>query len=189
MGEFKIMRIFRIAAYLPFAAVVLLIGVGNANAALVHYEITGDVSFGSGNAFGLVNGDTITATGVFDDSALAGGNGTVSFASGSGNTMTINAGTQTLIADNDSRFATDSKPSLTFSSFSLTDFDFIANAGTNGAPADFNSNFLSFDDFDQLLGQWESTVSLNPVPIPGAIWLLGSALAGLMGTVRKRKAA
>ena len=40
----------------------------------------------------------------------------------------------------------------------------------------YNPGWFDFDD-----------VSMNPVPIPGAIWLLGSGLIGLIGVRRKLK--
>jgi hypothetical protein len=172
-------------------AIPLLFGLQPANATLLNYTIIGDVILGDEtdpNAFGLTAGDTITATGVFNDSVLTGGTGTIDFSSGSGNSMTIFVGTETFFASNDSRFGTGLGPSIDLSSFSLSDFDFQAFLGTNGAVADFNSNFTSFDDFDMLFGDWQTTISLTAVPVPAAVWLFGSGLLGLAGVARRNRA-
>jgi hypothetical protein len=172
------------------AATVLFFALGNAQAALVSYEITGEVLSGEDfapNVFGLTAGDIITATGIFDDAVLTGGAGTVSFASGSGNSMTISVGIETFTAVNDVDFGTGGGPAITLSSLTtLTDFDFQAFLGTNGAPADFNSSFTSFDDFDQMIGDW-TAITTQVVPVPAAVWLFGSGLVALGGVVRRRK--
>lgn len=177
---------FRAVACVCVAAFAGLLGTGGASAALMNYVVTGDVVIGDeffANAFGLTAGDTVTATGVFDDSVLTGGSGTVSFGSGSGNTMTLNIGTATFTAADDDDFLTGS-PSLTFSAFSLSDFDFVKST-----PDSFNSSFLIFDDFGDMVGQWRSDVSITPVPVPAAAWLFGSGLLGFAGIARRRQIA
>lgn len=44
---------------------------------------------------------------------------------------------------------------------------------------------VDFGDWNDNLADYKLSVATSPVPIPGAAWLLGSALAG-MGVVRKR---
>ena len=171
--------------YRTILAFAMLIGVSSAQAALVNYTVTGDVllgdELGDYNAFGLTAGDTITASGVFDDSVLSAGSGTISFGSGSINTMTLFIGTEIFTADNDG------SPMMTLSNSSLTDFDYYALAGVNGAPADFSSFLTGFDDFAFLYGEWRTTVTLTPVPVPAAVWLFGSGLIGLLGIARRRQ--
>jgi hypothetical protein len=167
-----------------------------AQAALVtyNYTITGYVLVGdeldpnvynlTGN-FGLPN-ESITATGTFTADLGTSGNesGQVFFATGSGNTMTIDLNGTFLYATDDSGYGTGIGPSLTFSSGSLFDFDFQKPA----SPA-FNSSFLSFDDFDLMYGEWTSlnlTVVPTVVPVPAAVWLFGSGLLGLVGIARAR---
>jgi len=168
---------------------LLMLSCNNANAALVNYVITGDVVYGDEdipNVFGLTTGDTITATGIFDDSVLTSGSGSIDFSSGSGNTMTINVGTETFNAANDTGFSTGSGPNITLANLALTDFDFLANTGINGAAADFSSYFAEFDDFDGLYGEWRTNIEITAVPVPAAVWLFGSGLIGLVGVARRK---
>lgn len=165
---------------------ILMLLLGNAHAALISYEITGDVVLGEDNsgpnAFGLNENDTITATGIFDDSVLdINGDGTISFGSGSGNTMTIIVGTETYTASDDIDFAGGGDPNITLSSFTtLDDFDFLASDYS------FNSNFTSFDDFGNMFGDWRTTITTQVVPVPAAVWLFGSGLIGLAGIARRK---
>lgn len=183
-------------ALTPVAAFIMMLSMSSTNAALVNYEIIGDVLSGDefgANAFGLTFGETITVTGTFDDSVLAGGIGTVYFGLGSGNTMTLNVGTETFTASNDKNYLGGSNPYLTFDAASqLFDFDFLAQSGVNGAPANFNSSFMFFDDlggaYGDLLGEWRANVTISPVPVPAAVWLFGSGLLGLAGIARRKSA-
>jgi len=173
------------------ATLLLMLSMGSANAALVNFVITGDVLSGdefAPNVFGLTAGDTITATGIFNDSVLTSGSGVISFASDSGNTMTINVGTETFTAANDVDYGPGSGAIIELDNSSLFAFDFIALLGDNGATADFNSLGVSFDDFDNLFGDWNTTVEITPVPVPAAIWLFGSGLLGLVGVARRKVA-
>ena len=112
--------------YTGILTFIMLMGVNSAQAALVNYTITGDVLFGDEygdlNAFGLTAGDTITATGIFDDSVLTSGSGTVLFNEGSGNSMTLLVGSETFTASNDDPY-TSGFPSITMTNLLLDDFD------------------------------------------------------------------
>jgi len=172
------------------ALVLVLASLGNANAAMVDFTLTGTVDYGdesAPNAFGLTAGDTITAVGSFDDSVLSGGSGTIDFSSSSTNSLTIYVGTETFTASNDVGFGSGNGPSMTLSSNLLTDFNFYALAGNSGAPADFSSFFDTFDDLDAMSGTWAGTLTV--VPVPAAVWLFGSGLLGLAGVARRRKSA
>jgi len=169
------------------AAALLLCGAGTANAALVtyNYTVTGDVQNADSGAYGLNIGDTITAYGTF--TADLSGGATVSFGSGSGNTMTIDLNGTLLSASDDNNYGAGSNPYLTFDNTqALTDFDYFKTS-TTPTPA-FDSSFLYFDDFDLLVGQWRSNVQLTAVPLPATLWLFATGFLGLAGIAgRKRK--
>lgn len=156
----------------------LLAGAGSTQAALVNFEIIGDVlagnEFGDANIFNLSAGDTITATGMFDDSVLSEGSGAVSF-SGTGNTLTIDVNGTLFDQDMDISGA---GASLSFTGGLLSDFDYMTS--------DFNSLGPYFDDFGLLFGQWRADVTLTSVPVPAAAWLFGSGLLGLVAAGRRR---
>jgi hypothetical protein len=71
--------------------------------------------------------------------------------------------------------------------------------GTNALPGlwnldpndpSFNNGVAALTLLGQTSGMFlEGTMTLEPVPIPGAAWLFGSAVIGLVGAARKRKAA
>ena len=151
-------------------AIVMLFSMSFANAALVAYDIEGTVMIGDEffpNAFGLTAGETILATGTFDDSILGAGTNTASFTG----TIDVNG---TFYTSADASVST-----LTFTDGSLVDFNFVA------LDSSFNSNFLEFDDFSDMAGQW-GAVTISPVPVPAAVWLFGSGLLGLAGIARRK---
>ena len=170
------------------ATALLLFSLGNAQAAMVNFTIIGDVLSGNEfapNAFGLTAGDTITAYGSFETDDLVGGAGIISFDTGSGNSLTIDVGTATYFASDDIFFGSGG-PTIELTGLNLVtglatlvDFDFFAS------DASFNSNFTSFDDFDQMFGDWRTEVV---VPVPAAAWLFGSGLLGLVGLARRKAA-
>jgi len=150
------------------------------------YTITGDVLSGdewAANAFNLSGGETITAYGTFTvDSSYATSGGTVSFGTGSGNTMTIDLNGTLISANDDIDYAT-GLPALTFTSgWTLADFDYEKTS----APS-FNSLLLGFDDLDSLYGEWQTNASVTAVPEAEtyAMMLAGLGLVGFMGARRK----
>lgn len=166
----------------------LLCAMPAAQAATYNFTVTGLVLVGDEffpNAYNLTAGEAVTATGTFTANlgTIGSETGTVSFATGSGNTMTINLNGTFLFATSDDGYGSGLGPYLTFNLGSLTDFDFQKT----GAPA-FNSSFLSFDDFGSMYGEWTSA-SLTAVPVPAAVWLFGSGLLGLVGMARRKKRA
>ncbi|MCW9003661.1 MAG: VPLPA-CTERM sorting domain-containing protein [Gammaproteobacteria bacterium] len=168
----KIEKILSVTAWV----FIMLLSMSSAKAALVNFEIQGTViagdEFGDPNAFNLSSGETIMASGIFDDSVLSAGMHDVFF--GSGNVLSIDVnGTIFTHAD-------DAAASLSFTDGVLTDFDFMV-AGS------FNSNFTQFDDFGLMFGEWNAVVATSPVPVPAAAWLFGSGLIALVGFVRRKK--
>ncbi len=158
-----------------------------------NYLITGDVELGDeidANAFGLTAGETITAYGTFtaDSSLFSGSGGTVSFESGTGNTMALNLNGTLLYASDDSSYAVGGPvgPTLTFStSGQLFDFDYLKTSTPT-----FNSSFLFFDDFNSssMLGKWRANAVVTAVPEAEtyAMMLAGLGLLGCVGVARRK---
>lgn len=168
------------------ALLVLFCALPVTQAATYNFTITGNVLVGDEffpNAYNLTAGENVTATGTFTANlgTIGSETGTVSFANGSGNSMTINLNGTFLFAANDDGYGSGSGPSLSFTLGALTDFDFQKT----GSPS-FNSSFLSFDDFDSMYGEW-TNVNLTAVPVPAAVWLFGSGLVSLMAIGRRKK--
>ena len=163
----------------------LLGGMGSSHAALVDFEITGNVLVGDyGATYGLLDGDTITATGTFEDSVLSGGTGTIDFSVG---TNTLNIDVNGTLFDQ----SMDPLATLTLDGGMLdavTGLNFLATF-SGGAPADFNTLGWFFDDLGGMFGEWNPVVTITPsaVPVPAAVWLFGSGLIGLIGVARRKK--
>lgn len=166
----------------------LILGTGAAQAALVNFTLTGDVDLfaDSGNSYGLNMGNTISATGTFDDGVLTGGTGTVSFGSGSGNSLTLNVGSSTFVASDDSNYGS-GYPQLSLNSGTFDGLNVSILFGAASSFDSLNSWFDAYDDSGNLVsGTWTS-FQMTPVPIPAAAWLFGSGLLGLAGIARRRK--
>ena len=162
------------------------LGLGSAQAALMNFTLTGDVSYADSNLFNLVGGDSVTVVGTFDDSVLSGGTGSVSFA-GTGNTFVVTAGDATFTETDDVSGGV--YPRLDLTAYAFEDFWFLFDVGTGGY---FDSGLGYFDgddgDFGIVTGTWVD-FSMSPVPVPAAAWLLGSGLLGLVGIARRKAAA
>jgi len=143
-----------------------------------NYTITGDVMADIGSMFGLVDGDTITASGTFTvDDSFATNGGAVSFGALSGNTMTIDLNGTLL----DASFA--ASPTVQFGAgWTLYDFYFDA------APV-FYSSFTQFDDsVFSLYGEWRTDAAVTAVPEAEtyAMMLAGLGLVSWMGAARRK---
>lgn len=177
------------------AAVALAFGMGSAQAALWNFTLSGEVVYAdTPNDYNLASTSPVTVVGIFDDSVLTGGTGTISFATGNpyGNTFTVTAG-DILFTPNEVFAGT---PSLTLNSMTV---NFISNgfsfyATDTDTATTFNSYFSAFDgedtNFALMSGDWLS-FSTTPVvvPVPAAVWLLGSGLLGLAGITRRKTTA
>jgi len=156
----------------------MLVCAGGAQAALVNFTLSGTVDGADVSPYGLNIGDTITASGVFDNSALSSSPYTVNF--NSGNTLSITAGSLILNQTQDEG----GSPRF--------EFDSLGNLiGVNFYSASFDSGALTFfvvDGDNFATGVWNaSSFSMTtPVPVPAAVWLLGSGLLGLAGVARRR---
>lgn len=185
------MHLSRESLRLTLAALALC-AFGSANAALVNFTLTGYVDdwADSGNAFGVGLGDPIYASGTFDDSVLSSGSGTVSFGTGSGNSMAITVGSQTFSAADDVNFAT-GFPQLSLLSGAFDGLNFYADFGSAGYFASTGGFFDGLDDGYLLIaGAWDAaSFSVSAVPVPAAAWLFASGLAGLIGFARRSRRA
>ncbi len=170
----------------------LTAGAGAVQAALVDFTLTGTVGTAdAGNGFGLNINDSITVTGIFDDSVLAGtGAEGVVFSAVSGNSLNISAGLVSFTEADDVDYSLGSSPTLNFVDGSFAGFDYAANFGAYGF---FNSTGLSIDSGDNnpfpgtkfVTGTW-TDYSVSAVPVPAAVWLFGSGLLGLAGVARRK---
>jgi hypothetical protein len=170
------------------AGFLLLVCAGTTQAALVNFTLNGVVDGSYGSPYGLNLGDTITASGVFDNSAISSSPYTVYFdQSHSGNTLSITAGSLTLNQTQDDAYASGGSPRFEFNSLgNLIGVNFGSTPFTSG-PLEFlaedtSSNFAT--------GVWNAS-SFNmtpaPVPVPAALYLLVSGLVGLVGVARRYK--
>jgi len=172
-------------------APLLLLYAGGANSALVDFTLVGEVTIAdTGNGFGLAVSDVITVNGTFDDGALSGtGDEYVSFAAGSGNSLSFDAGSVSFTQVDDVDYVTGLGPNLNFFNGAFSGFDFLAEFGLTGS---FSSVDLLFDAGDDsfytayITGTWTS-YTVSAVPVPAAVWLFGSGLLGLVGVARRRR--
>lgn len=187
------MPMFRKTGCAALVACCMAVGATGAQAALVNFTLTGDVNLyaAPGNIFGMNTDDDIIVTGTFDDSALSSGSGTVSFAQGSGNVFSLAFSGFTLTEQGDRNYTT-GYPQLALAGGSLVGFNYIAQFGGLDAHV-FDSHDIFFDGYeyggDQTVsGTWLS-FEMTPVPVPAAVWLLGSGLIGLAGIAKRKRVA
>ena len=170
------------------AGFLMLVCAGGAQAALVNFTLSGTVDGSFGNPYGLNLGDTITASGVFDNSAISSSPYTVYFdQSHSGNTLSITAGSLVLDQTQDDAYILGGSPRFEFNSLGN-----LIGVNFNSLP--FSSGALSFYaediNFDAVTGVWDAnsfSMTPTPVPVPAAVWLLGSGLMSLVGVARRRR--
>lgn len=186
------MPMFKKAGGAALIACCMALGTGGAQAALVNFTLTGDVNLyaAPGNVFGVNAGDDVIVTGTFDDDALSGGTGTVSFDQGSGNTLSFSFAGMPFTEQSDADYTiANNRPSLTFAAGVFTGFNFAAEFGGLDGHV-FSSQDLYFDGWEYgfdatVSGTWLG-IEMAPVPAPAAVWLLGSGLIGLAGIAKRR---
>lgn len=180
-----------------FASAITALSISIAtNAAPVLFTYTGHVT---SSHIDLVSvGNTVTLDIIADNGNSSLQSQTWSMADTISATITVGSYQAHFIDNwfNSSGFKTDATGSLTSTnwfgtnSFSPTSSDnygsgiWLAN-GSVVAPG-WEPKFY-YDDGHHTVSAWSNPVFVSSVPIPGAIWLLGSGLAGLVCTARKRK--
>lgn len=182
------MRHFK--SLLTGSVLALFLMTGQAQAALFDFSLTGtidDDSFGLGP---LEIGSTISVTGQYDDSPLLGiGSEFIDFAI-AGNFMDIIAG-GTIFSDAEDPFAALFFFDGGFDAIEYASLDFSLFLGGFVADIDFvGSNF--FSSFGTWNDDFVATAARIPppnvVPIPAAVWLFGTALIGMAGFSKRKKA-
>jgi hypothetical protein len=171
----------------PLAAVALALGVGSAQAALLNFTLTGDVWW-SAEA-----NDFVQVVGTFNDDALTGGTGVISFMPGNlyGNTFVVTVGDITFTPD-ERIGVSDPRLYMTAGSIDLAAGGFTFYATDTDTLVTFNSYFSDFDGDDAFgdlmyYGEWDAgSFTTTVVPVPAAVWLLGSGLLGLVGIARRK---
>lgn len=165
-----------------------LLTASQAQAALVDFTVDAQIhSAAVGNSFGLMSGDIITASGQFDDSAIA--LGVIDFTT-SFNNMSISFGNTTYTDEMDVLGGA----SMYFTAAGVFDgIDYLSileNPGFEangfvGGPFDVTG----YDSTGYVDGTWQvdSYSAVSAVPVPAAIWLFGSGLIGLAGIGRRKK--
>lgn len=82
----------------------------------------------------------------------------------------------------------------TYTGFTLTDSPVFQVGWYDGATWKIDTSYFGSDGVYQIKWEYDPQVAIlyqidaQPVPIPGAVWLLGSGLIGLVGIRRKKKA-
>ena len=180
------MHTFRMGIVAAIAATALSLLTVPAQATLVSFTLTGDITAaGNNNPFGVTTADVVTATGTFDNTGFTGLLDQATLLS-----LDITVGSESFTNSMDVNFGAGD---ITFSLGSFYSLDFNADDGVNGATADFDSFFTSFASDNgggstkDIAGTWIS-YSQVVVPVPAAVWLFGSGLLGLVGVARRKRA-
>lgn len=189
------MPMFRKTGCAALVACCMALGATGVQAALVNFTLTGvvDTSAETRNIFGVALRDTVTVTGVFDDGVLSsGGTGSVYFDSASSrtNSFQLSIGTYTFSNTADADYVSGGYPVLEISGPAAAGLWLAVDFGVG-------HRFESLDDFFEgsesgynrtVVGGWD-TFEMTPVPVPAAVWLLGSGLLGLAGIARRKRVA
>jgi hypothetical protein len=130
-------------------------------------------------------GDFGTGTFSYDNAALVAGNEVLS-PKDDGMAVTFSFDGQLFTQTNDIGF--DEYPQLEFENFAPVYLDYILVNGENGVA--FNDSNIDALITSNLVSSragydFETTLTVAPVPIPGTVWLLASGILGLAGLRRR----
>lgn len=166
------------------AALVMMYGMTSVQANPISFTLIGNVDYADpGNAFSLVDNDSITVTGIFDNAGLT-GVGTESVFFGGGNTLNLDVGNMTFSE------ADDALAELVFTDGAFTYLSFSTMFGSDSFFDTYPCGVTCFEGQDDNLNIIEGTwTSYSAVPVPAAVWLFGSGLLGLVGIARRKKSA
>jgi hypothetical protein len=175
---------------------LLVFAATGAHAALVTEAFTGTITFAEGsNPYGVAVDDTFTWTATYDldyQNAL----GNVVIGDDPDMKLSVTIGSRTFIETEDVFYGSGNfgAPILTFDDQDSVDGvsflvdDFVNNYRLSSIDADFTIYSIGADGFSSDVHLVSGTLDFNPVPVPGAVWLLGGGLIGLVGLRRRRNA-
>ncbi len=165
-----------------FAALLILAGLpGMAPADIVSYSFIGTIEDG------FRAGDSGTGSFTYDDALIVNGDETLDPTNGL--TVSFSFDGQVFTQTHDSDF--DAYPMLEFDDYMPTYLDYLLVNGQNDVA--FGDNQLMELETSGLFPSsaagydFETTLLATPVPIPGALWLLGPGLVGLIGLRRRAR--
>ena len=171
------------------AAILLVISTSHAQAALVDFTLTGEVTYVDSwglNVFDLSVGDTVTATATFDDSLISWGYSTVDFSDPYlGIDMVITVGTGTY----SNAHEVFGGPWLDFYSGQFDGLDYNSIDNEFESFGNYFNGYYGYYGYE-FEGVWTGatmTPNTPAVPVPAAVWLFGSGLLGLVGVARRKK--
>ena len=178
------------------AIVLLFSSAFNANAAMVNFSLSGEITVANpGNPYNVSIGDLMTASGVFDDIDIGGagsGETYIDFSTDFNNMeIIIGNTTYTDIMDNfgggfliytDGVF---SGIDYSDSAGTLDSFGIIGQTSTTGV---LLADIIGRD----IQGNWDKnsftvTTDVSSIPVPAAVWLFGSGLVCLAGMLKRRR--
>jgi hypothetical protein len=178
-----------ITLFLIFAATA-------AHAALVTESFTGTITFADATTpFGVDVNDTFAWTTTYDldfQNAL----GNVVIGEDPNMKLSVTIGSRTFVETEDKFYGSGDfgAPILTFddqnhvNGVSFLVDDLVNNYRFSSNEANFTIYSIGDDGMTSDLHLVSGTFDFNPVPVPGAVWLLGGGLLGLVGLRRRRNA-
>ena len=141
----------------------------NSQAALVNFELTGNIDLLFFDPFGGLT-NTISATGSFEGNLLTTGTDTIYLTD-----LVITAGNATFFDTASTNLVLDGSNMFLGLNYTSPMGDLVS----------IGSSFSSNSDF---MGAWDAaSYSTSTVPVPAAAWLFGSGLIALVGFVRRKK--
>jgi hypothetical protein len=182
-----------ITLFLIFAATA-------AHADLITQEFTGTITFSDeSNPFGVDADDIFTWEATYDPAYMSSTN-TITIGESADMHLSVTIGSRTFVETEDVFYGPGNfgAPILTFDAededkingVSLL-VDDVVNGyrfRSNGVGSAFDIYSIGSDGFSDDVHLASGTFGFSPVPVPGAVWLLGGGLLGLVGLRRRRSA-